>query len=382
MNCSGFLRTPKNNRSLKVQLFASFGLAAFASLFLVVISSCFVVSNSGQKLIHRSQDLMVKQVENRLVSSSELFAMAGRAQFIEDSLQILVESVRDRIAGYPTMEGWETGKYVPFETVDTMEGPDGKRTKQRRYPLDQPPVPLDWQITRDIDVDGINSPFLEPKLKEYPTAISSTKTAHYRIPGIFYNEASAPPINITTELLKNDGIYQSTGDLTVFLKSIWEYIPELLTVEINFFNGGAGTTLQYPATATDDKRFADTYETAGCEWMTLEKNPYTGKPYASEAKCPPPGTVVPSRLRNPMEKRTVKLAVENTSRQFELALKEGKTTRSGIDNTTSFVPPNNFQKSQRDQVLNHLMSWIGPLISKKDNNTAVLAVSKAIYDRM
>jgi hypothetical protein len=380
MNCFGFLRTPKNKRSLKTQLFTSFGLAAFASLFLVVISSCFVVSNSGQKLIDRSQVLMLDQVENRLVSSSELFALAGRAEFVEESLEILVESVRDRIAGYPTVEGWETGKYVPFE-ADT-EGPDGKQTKQRMYPLNQPPVPLDWQITRDIDVDGIDSPFLESKLKEYPTAVSSIKTAHYRIPGIFYNEVSAPQMNVTTEFLKNDGIYQSTGDLSVILKSMYESTPEYLTIEINFFNGGDGTTLQYPATATDDKRFSDTYVTEGCEWMTLEKNPYTGKPYASEAKCPPPGTEVPSRLRNPMENRGVKGVVDHTSRQFENLGEIGKTTRSsGIDNTTA-VPPTNFQKSKRDKVLNPLVDWDGPHKSTKDNKTVVLGVSKAIYDRM
>ena len=377
LDCFGFLRISKNKRSLKTQLFLSFGLAAFVSLFLVVISSCFVVSNSGQKLIHRSQDLMIEQVENRLLSSSELFAMAGRAAFVEESLQILVESVRDRIAGYPTMDGWETGKYVPFEA-----GNNHQEEKQRMYPLNQPPVPLDWQITRDIEVDGIDNPFLDYRLKNYSSAISSTKTAHYRIPGIFYNEASAPPMNVTQEWLKTDGIYQSTGDLSVFLKSMFEAIPEALSIEINFFNGGAGTTLQFPATVTDDQTFSDSYESKGCEWMTTLKNPYTGKPYAEKSSCHAEGTIVPSRLRNPMESTVVRNTVHYTSQQFEKIANNNFTSDSTNETTTFSVPPTNAQSEKRKKVLDHLVFWDGPYLSAKDNKTAILAASKAIYDRM
>lgn len=331
---------------------------------------------------------MEKQVENRLLSSSELFALAGRKTFVEESLEILTESVRDRIAGYPTMPGWETGKFVPFEADTTDTG----GSKKRMYPLNQPPVPLDFQISRDIEVDGIDNPFLDSRLKDYPTAISSTKTAHYRIPGMFYNEASAPPRNITMELLKDDGIYQSTGDLAVFLKSIYEEFPELLTVEINFFNGGAGTTLQFPATAVNDQTFTDSYVTKGCDWMASTKNPYTGKPYAKEAKCPPSGTEVPSRLFNPMENRHIAGTILYTTMQFEKHSNLGVDATGGTESngnatktttaTTTPVPPTRSQKAKRDKVIDHLVNWEGPRISTKDNKSLVLLASKAIYDRM
>ena len=371
MDCFGFLRMSKKKMSLKAQLFLSFGLAAFVSLFLVVISSCFVISNSEKKLIARSEELMIKQVENRLLSSSELFAVSGRAKFIEESVQILVEAVRDRIAGYPTMEGWETGRYVPFETA---EG------KERMYPLNQPPVPLDWQITRDIEVDGMDNPFLDDRLKNYSSAISSTKTAHYRIPGIFYNEASAPPMNVTPEWLKTDGLYQSTGDLSVFLKSMFEAVPEYLSIEINFFNGGEGTTLQFPATVTDDQTFSDSYVSKGCEWMTTLKNPYTGNPYATSASCHAKGTVVPTRLRNAMESAAVEGTLRYTSELFE---KTANPEADSKQNATKFsVPPTNLQKEQRQKVPDPLIFWSKPFTSEKDNETTVLTASKAIYDRM
>jgi hypothetical protein len=328
---------------------------------------------------------MIAQVENRIASSSELLVVAGRIKFIEECVQILVESVRDRIVGYPTMEGWETGKYVPFE-ADTV-GSDGQQRKQRMYPLKQPPVPLDWQVSKDIDVDGTDDPFLDPRLKEFPTALSSTKTAHYRIPGRFYNEASAPPMNVTMELLKDDGLYQSTGDLTVFLKSIYEAVPEFLTVEINFFNGGEGSTLQFPAKTTDDATYSETYTSAGCEWMNTLKNPYTGKPYASEAKCPPPGTTVPTRLHNPMESRSVQHAMRCTDLQFGKHINptaggNSTTSSSAIDNIATAAPPNNSQKSKRDKIIDSLVCWEGPVLSPKDNKSKILTSSKAIYDRM
>ena len=386
----GFLRKAKNKRSLKTQLFSSFGFAAFVSLFLVVISSCFVIWNSGKKLIDRSQNLMVDQVENRLLSSSELFVYAGRARYVEETLEILVESVRDRLVGYPTMEGWETGKYVPFES----EGP----YKRRVYPLDQPPVPLDWQISRDIDVDGIDHPLLDQRLKDYPTAISSTKTAHYRISGqIEQNRMTGiDPLSdhnnnsSTADLLRNDGIYKASGDLSVILKASYEMIPEALTVEIQFFNGGTGSILQFPATAaaamedsaSDD--FDDFLKSEGCEWMTTLKNPYTGMQYASETKCPPPGTMIPSRLRNPMEIENVRTTLEYTSLQFENVFgtdTENLTERNG-GSTTTPIPPSNSQKLKRDKIMNNLVYWNGPITSTKDNETSIIAASKAIYDRM
>ena len=123
---------------------------------------------------------MIDQVEIRLSSSAELFAMAGLAAFFEESLQIIVESVRDRIAGDPTMNGWETGEYIPFEAAEAgieteSEGDDDKKKRKRRIcPLNQPPVPLDWQVSKDIDdnvVDGYNDPLFDYRLKDYPMAM-------------------------------------------------------------------------------------------------------------------------------------------------------------------------------------------------------------------
>eukprot|EP00537_Pseudo-nitzschia_pungens_P004689 CAMPEP_0172374480 /NCGR_PEP_ID=MMETSP1060-20121228/55972_1 /TAXON_ID=37318 /ORGANISM="Pseudo-nitzschia pungens, Strain cf. cingulata" /LENGTH=2064 /DNA_ID=CAMNT_0013101175 /DNA_START=277 /DNA_END=6471 /DNA_ORIENTATION=+ len=401
VKCSNFLRTPANKRSLKTQLFSSFGLAAFCSLFAVAISSCFVVYYSGEKLIGRSRLLMYEQVENRVSSSVQLFSVAGRAKYVEECTQILVESVRDRIAGYPTMNGWETGKYVPFES--NVERPDGERTKKRMYPLNEPPVPLDFQISRDIEVDGIDDPSIDWRLKKYPEVVSSTKTSSYKIPGRFETEENGPSMSKTMDALKDDALYQTTGDLSVMLKSMFETFDELLMIEINFFEG---SSLQFPALA-DNSSLLDsgTYVTKGCDWTTELRNPFTGKPYATKSPCHPPGTVLPLRRRHAMEDETVGDAMQYTATQFAIAAKQEqrqssrtmedseqltemnannditKTNNITSDSTAS-VQPNNSQRRKREKVVDNLVKWSGPVVSSKHNETNVLKTSKAIFDRV
>lgn len=103
-------------KSLQTQLFSSFGLPAFLSLFVVVLSSCIAIKTSGEDVKQYSRDLMTEQVQQSLLRSGELVAekYSSRIASVEATLQILVEAVRDRIVGYPTEEGWDRGKHVPF----------------------------------------------------------------------------------------------------------------------------------------------------------------------------------------------------------------------------------------------------------------------------
>eukprot|EP00980_Cylindrotheca_fusiformis_P019795 scaffold6942_cov88-Cylindrotheca_fusiformis.AAC.1 len=57
---------------------------------------------------------------------------------VDGSIQILVESLQDRIVGYPSWSGWDNGDFVPF--MDSI-------TQKPRYPLEMKPVPLDWNVT-------------------------------------------------------------------------------------------------------------------------------------------------------------------------------------------------------------------------------------------
>jgi len=359
---------------------------------------------------------MYEQVENRLSSSVELLSVSQRGDYCEEALEILVEYVRDRITGYPSMEGWEEGRYAPFESNVDVEGPGGERIKKRMYPLNQPPVPLDFHVVRDMhdmsDSDRYSStdgngngngnhrgdPFIDPRLKEHPNVISSTKSASYTIPVGVWKGNAPPSINETADLLKDDALYQTTGDLSVLLKAMYETVDDVLMLEITFFNGGEGSSLRYPAVAagnSDDSgsNSNSTYVTQGCEWTTEVRNPYTGKPYAAKSPCHPPGTVVPTRYRNLIDNADVKKVMEYTSLHFEGTDDDndnddenddddsGGTNGTRTASTSSRVPPNNSQKLKRDKAADNLISWNGPLVVT-DNETVVLTLSKAIFDRV
>jgi hypothetical protein len=344
-------------KSLRTQLFSSFGLAAFLSLFVVVFSSCIAIKTNGEDVKKYSRDLMTQQVQQSLLRSGELLAekYSSRIASVEETLQILVEAVRDRVVGYPTEEGWDEGKHVPFR--DYYYGIDNTR-QEFRYPLSQPPVPLDWSIKREAA-----SELMDSRISSFGDVLQSTKTAAYHFPGTCDVSANT---NLCTEQHNNvttggifpsfthEGLYKATGDIAVFMKPLYEADPELLQLQVMFFNGGAGSTLKFPAGPVAPLK--KTYVSKGCNWITGLKNPHTGKAFGNledVEKCRTAGDV-DSHHYNSMETGTAEYIL-NYSHSLG-------TIATTLDDNTSGV------------------AWEGPLLAS-DNATVVLRAGKAIYDR-
>jgi hypothetical protein len=102
----------------------------------------------------------------------------------------------------------------------------------------------------------------------------STRSGSYHMPGscnpsLDRLNCSPQHSNVATGGMlpteSHDGLYRATGDLTVFMKPLYEADPELLKIQILFVNEGAGSTLQYPAGTIPP--LMDTYTSQGCEWM-------------------------------------------------------------------------------------------------------------------
>ena len=272
---------------------------------------------------------------------------------IDGTIQILVETVQDRIVGYPDLEGWEEGNHVPF--MDQI-------TQQPKYPLNMPPAPLDWTITNHVLSKNNNITNLEehfPNRQEYLSADTvSTSFGSYHMQGscnpdpesYFFREGcSDASNNLTTggsiqPTSTHWGLYQTTGDLTVFMKPLFEIQTEAVNIKIHFVNQGAGATLQYPATTSIPPSSNHSgYTSHGCDWME-QINPRNGKPYGTKediARCHKAGTVVPSREYNPMEEPWVSQILR-----------------------------------QPDQVRRY-----GP-IQKTENCTTIIKAIKAVFDRL
>ncbi|KAG7360307.1 hypothetical protein IV203_035406 [Nitzschia inconspicua] len=346
-------------KSLRTQLFSSFGLAAFLSLFVMVVSSCIAIVTSGEDVKRYARDLMTQQVQERLIRSGELVAekYSSRIASVEGTLQLLVEAVRDRIVGYPSEEGWEDARHVPFR--DYYYDIDPSTRQEFAYPLAQPPVPLDWSVERER-----YSPFSDSRLLAFPEMLFSTESAAYHFPGTCDPTSGENSLlcfeqnnNVTTggifPSVSHEGLYKATGDISVFMKPLYEADPELLNLQVLFYNDGAGSTLKFPAGPVIP--LTRTYVSQGCDWIAELQNPYTGKNFGTPedaAKCR--SGEVESRYYNSMETGTAEFILKN-------GLAASKTATS-VDNAITGV------------------AWQGALAAS-DNRTAILRAGKAIYDR-
>jgi hypothetical protein len=220
---------------------------------------------------------MRSQVQRSLLRSSELLAekFGSRLDTADATVQILVEAVRDRIVGYPSIEGWQDGMHVPFEDyyyarADEL-GNNRSAGQRYRYPLQEPPAPLDWDVVPDGLMETTDPS--DVRVREF-AGLLSTRSGSYHMPGscnpsLDRLNCSPQHSNVTTGGMlpteSHDGLYRATGDLTVFMKPLYEADPELLKIQILFVNQGAGSTLQYPAGTIPP--LMDTYTSQGCEWM-------------------------------------------------------------------------------------------------------------------
>lgn len=344
-----------------MQLFSSFGIAAFVSLFVVVLTSCLSIYRAGEDVKAYSKELMRGQVHSSLLRSSELLAeqYGSRIDNVEATVQILVEAVKDRIVGYPTLGGWQDGMHVPFEDYYYARGGEqGNYSEGRRYryPLREPPSPLDWTVVPEgLAADDGSAEFADVRVRQF-TSLLSTRSASYHMPGSCdpsLNQLDCSPQrnNVTTGgMLPSEthhGLYRATGDLSVLMKPLYEADPDLMKIQILFVNGGAGSTLQFPAGIIPPQM--DVYTSQGCDWMLNGTNPYTGMPFGSNGehlKCHEEGATVPSRDYNSME-----------------------------DGTAAMIVAGLMRGSPEDVV------WAGPIMAS-DNTTVIVRAGKAIYDRL
>lgn len=323
-------------------MFSTFGVAALISLMVVVVSSVVNVYSAGEIIKAHSSELMITNVADVLKTSSKLLAekLTARVAEVESTLQILSECLQDRIVGYPSMDGWQDGNFVPF--IDSI-------TQAPKYPLAMPPVPLDWTITTLLQ-DIANDTILGERARWFNKTKISTATAAFHFQGAcnpdpdssdWVEGCSDSHNNVTSGGVihptnSHFGLYQSTGDLSVFMKPLYESQEDAIQLKIYFVNDGAGATLAYPASQIPPS--SQTYTSFGCDWM-LSTNDRTGEPYGSADLCRSSGEKVKSRNFNPMEQPWAPFFLETKENQ---------------------------------------VAWFGPLI--EDPSTMI--AGKPIYDRL
>uniref|UniRef100_A0A7S4IG44 Uncharacterized protein n=1 Tax=Odontella aurita TaxID=265563 RepID=A0A7S4IG44_9STRA len=308
--------------SLRTQLVLSFGsVSALTVLFVMIIS--IVISISAASSIRISSKEKLKQwAQGKASSNAQYVSEAFTPMLPGDVSEILLQVVRDRFVGYPDAEGYESDELVPFR--DMVSG-------KNRYPIDAPPLPLDWQIGKG-NVNGSNFREHVGERREWygppESTPLSTASAFFSMQGACDPSITDPGhkyyhVNCTdasnkistggsvSPSLLSASIYKKGKDLSPILKVLYESTPVIKTIAMLFTNSGAGAGVIFPHSEMDG---TEGYESIGCEWM-LENNPLMpDEPIGTKeeiSRCHPKGEIVSNREYNPLERGWCKDMAQN-----------------------------------------------------------------------
>lgn len=294
---------------------------------------------------------MRQQVERNLAQTTQSTAEALTEYLsnMEGVAQLISEVVMDRIVGYPE-PGWAEDEFVPFRDI---------LSERNIYPLQNDPLPLDWNITLDLTPENARELLQEKESWAAAFRDSVTLTS-----GSFFLRGTCDPDANVGEIayiegcsLANndvvqggvvaptptaDGLYQKSGDIGILMRPLYESNPDLITLGVYFVNSGAGANMHYPGHIADGSNTDHAYTSLGCEWMR-NINPNTDRPYGTEEdiqRCHPRGTRVNARDYNGNERDWFQ----------EFVAAEGKVV------------------------------WFGPYIAA-GADIALVTVGKAVFDR-
>ena len=170
--------------NLQKQLTFSYGITAMITLFVTVGVSVWAAIYAGHNVvISKTRHVLEKQIVTSIATTNEYTSdiITERFNTFVNEAAIVVELVRDRISGYPTLRFWEDDLYVPFKIHHDQGGggsgssiaDDGillngtsstsnkDQRLKREYPLNHAKqfglLPYDWNITLNL-VDDSSRP--------------------------------------------------------------------------------------------------------------------------------------------------------------------------------------------------------------------------------
>ena len=198
--------------------------------------------------------VMRQQIERNLVQSTKFTAETFTEYFlnIEAVAQIMAEYVMDRIVGYPN-EGWEDDAFVPF--FDTI-------SQRNVYPLNTDPLPLDWNVTADLNAENAKEMLQErSEWVQLLAGFVTTSTGSFYLRGgcdpdakpedLSYLEGCSAANNavrtggVFAPSPTAFGLYQKSGAISVLWRPLYESHPDVLLLGMYFVNSGAGAMIMY-----------------------------------------------------------------------------------------------------------------------------------------
>ena len=340
-----------NKYRLKTQLMMSFGcvnLLTVVMVMLVFVTTCYFVGNN-------IKEINEEEFETLLLGETQSLTVRYLAESLElrfipvDLVDLLHEAAQDRFQGYP--KSLVEDNNSPFRDI---------LTGRNIYPVIGPPMPLDWEVQRDVNESNFEEHSQQSRWDTFlkTQRAATTANAMFMLQGVcdpdefdetspnYWPNCTASNNDITMGGVINPvstagPIYKMSNDIIPLVKAIYEAKPEIRDLGLYFKSNGAGASFTFPGIPASTQTL---YPSVGCDWMS-ELNPIDpslgpiGSPEES-LRCRPEGEMVSSRLYNPMERGWC-----------------------------------------RDQALDPEKTFLDTFIDAFNDNHWLLSIGRAIYDR-
>ena len=299
-------------RSLRTQLFLSFGTVSVLSLCVVAaieMAALYTASTNIRRIGRRNLEDRASGEFNS-ISRYAADIINQKLKQYEGISRLVGLVTKERLVGYPNAPGFAQDANVPF--------PDIYNSSKNMYPIKADHlVPLEWQMVPNVDADNADE-HVQHRIRYYINGVS-TEDAFIHFQGSC--DPSADPtsplyypncVNATNNNINSGGKVHPTSTFRVIhervsdyasplLKALYEYNLDIKSIGIYFANDGAGASVRFPGLHIDGR---GSYTSIGCEWMLLP-NPYDNSrsigTLEQVAKCHSAGTMVNMRDFNPLE---------------------------------------------------------------------------------
>jgi len=305
-----------SNFSLRTQMMLSFGIVSSFTIILVVAVGLVASVLAGDSISQMSADTFNDLAKNVAGTTAHYLSDDLKPRILPaDLVQLVYEATRDRFAGYPT---FDNDSSVPFFDI---------YSQTNVYPLEGPPLPLDWQFEAEWGGNVNETNYEEHVQDRYGWYSHSprleTSSAAFYMQGmcdpsadmdssLYYPNCTNANNDVTTGGVVAPSpttaqIHKKASDLNPLLKALYEYHQDVKNIGVYFSNSGAGATAIFPHYEMNS---SNTYTSGGCNWMLADHPLDPKRTFASLEefeRCELGGVhvngkTISSRIYNPLDR--------------------------------------------------------------------------------
>jgi hypothetical protein len=292
--------------TLRTQMMLSFGSICIMTIT-VVVAICIALTVLAADNVRDTATVTVEQIayKYRATRARYVAEALGQRLLLFDIVKLIDEATMDRFDGYPD----PSDNGVPFKDMNTQTN---------IYPLVGHPMPLEWNVTPNVNEDNYNE-FVQSRWPFYVSRPVDASNAGFSFQGLCDPNETDPMGDlywpncteanndiqtggVTAPSSMTELLHRKGSDLVPLFRALFESREEIRDLGLGFLNNGAGAFINFPHYAVSTH---SSFVSIGCDWL-LSPNPYDPSRTIGTAemigKCHSAGATLSIRLYNPMER--------------------------------------------------------------------------------